>query len=118
MEAAPVTRNQLQGILHTQLHRGRELRAPTYYAVVKGYNDSQVGTYNLHVESSGASVAPVSTTMAMTANGAKYFGFDTPAEGAYLTASVAGLTGFNVTPLRFTLFNGKGQIIEGYEPAG
>lgn len=88
----------------------------TYYAVVKSYNDSQVGTYNLHVESNGASVAPVSTTtMAMTANGAKYFGFDTPAEGTYLTASVAGLTGFNVTPLRFTLFNGKGQIIEGYE---
>lgn len=87
----------------------------TYYGVVKSYNDSQTGTYDLNVETNGASVAPVSvTTMAMTANGSKYFGFETPAEGTYLAASVAGVSGYSVTPLRFTLMNGKGEVIPGY----
>jgi hypothetical protein len=88
----------------------------TYYGVVKSYNDSQTGTYDLHVVANGASVAPISTTtMAMTANGVKYFGFDAPDEGSYLSASLAGVSGYVVTPLRFTLYNGKGEVISGYE---
>ncbi|MFA6010278.1 MAG: hypothetical protein WC799_09885 [Desulfobacteraceae bacterium] len=88
----------------------------TYYGVVKSYNDSQTGTYDLHVVANGASVAPVSTTtMAMTANGVKYFGFDAPDEGSYLSATIAGVSGYAVTPLTFTLYNGKGEVISGYE---
>jgi hypothetical protein len=88
----------------------------TYYAVVKSYNNSQTGTYDLHVTTNGAAVAPVSTTtMTMTANGSKYFGFEAPEANCYLSVSVAGVSGYSITPLRMTLYNGKGEVITGYE---
>ncbi len=103
-------------IQYTPSCSGADCVPRTYYGVVKSYNDSQVGTYDLHVLSNGASVDPVSTTtLDMTASGIRYFGFEAPAEGSYLTASVTAAGGLAADTLRFTLMNGKGQVISGYE---
>ena len=86
----------------------------TYYGVVRSYNGYQTGSYDLHVVSNGASVEPVSnTTMAITAGGVRYFGFDTPDEVTFLSANVAGEGGFVTSGLRATLYNGKGEVISG-----
>lgn len=84
-----------------------------YHVLVRSYNGTETGTYDFHSQSNGAYVLPVSTTsMAITGNGTRYFGFEAPAHDATLTASVAGVSGFNVSPLRITLLFGDGTVVK------
>ncbi|GAB6096693.1 hypothetical protein JCM14469_29460 [Desulfatiferula olefinivorans] len=82
----------------------------TYHVAVRSYDGVDTGTYDLHIESNGAFVEPISTTtMAIAPGQVRYFGFDTPAHQTYLTADVTGT--FDDSVLSGTVITGTGQVV-------